>query len=396
MGGPTTLAEVTEILAGANAERRTVELRGGGSKSEVGRREATDILLDLTGFSAVTNYDPPELVLMAGAGARLTEVEALLAASGQMLAFEPPDYGPLLGQHAGQATLGGTLNANASGPRRVSAGAARDHFLGFDGVSGRGVAFKAGGPVVKNVTGFDLPKLVAGSWGTLVALTAVTVKVLPRPPVEATLVIVGLSARDAAYAMSRALGSSASVSGAAHLPADVAARAPVDTIATAGGAVTALRLEGVGPSIDARIAALRRLLDDLDIEVVGSEASPVLWRYLRDVGPFVGDQTPLWRISAPPSDGWRAVEGLDGRAFYDWAGGLIWFASAEAGPAQVRAAAQRAGGHAMLFRAPAEMRATTPTLDPRAPALAALTARVKTAFDPNGVLSPSRFAATGV
>lgn len=392
MGGPTTLAEVTEVLAGANADQKTVELRGGGSKVDVGRREAVDITLDLTGFSAVTNYDPPELVLMAGAGARLAEVEPLLAASGQMLAFEPADYGPLLGRPAGQATLGGVLNANASGPRRIAAGAARDHFLGFDGVSGRGVAFKAGGPVVKNVTGFDLPKLVAGSWGALVALTAVTVKVLPQPPVTATLIIVGLTDREAARVMNRALGSSASVSGATHLAVDLAKLAPTEPIATAGGAVTALRLEGVGPSIDARIHTLRRLLDDVEIEVIGSEASPAFWRYVRDVGPFVGDTRPLWRISVPPADGWRAVEGLEGQAFYDWAGGLIWFASENADPARVRAGAHAAGGHAMLFRAPAEMRSIVPTLDPRAPALAALSARVKTAFDPNGVLSPTRFA----
>ncbi|MEO6376594.1 MAG: FAD-binding protein [Caulobacteraceae bacterium] len=390
-----TLAEVAELLAGADADRKTVELRGGGSKVDVGRREAVDITLDLTGFSAVTNYDPPELVLMAGAGARLSDVEALLADSNQMLAFEPADYGPLLGQRAGHATLGGVLNANASGPRRIAAGAARDHFLGFDGVSGRGVPFKAGGPVVKNVTGFDLPKLIAGSWGTLAALTAVTVKVLPRPPVTATLIIVGLTDREAARVMNRALGSSASVSGATHLPADLAALAPIDPVATAGGSVTALRLEGVGPSIEARIQTLRRLLDDMEIEVIGSEASPAFWRHIRDVGPFVGDTRPLWRISAPPADGWRIVEGLGGQAFYDWAGGLIWLAAPDADPTQVRAAAQAAGGHAMLFRAPAEMRATTPTLDPRSPSLAALSARVKMAFDPGGVLSPGRFASTG-
>src|SRR2546426_2904599 len=213
---PRDAKEVAAAIEWAFAEGKTLEIVGTGSKREIGRAAQWDLTLDLSGLSGVTLYEPDELVLSAKAGTPLAEIEALIAANGQQLAFEPMDYASILGGVAGRGTVGGALAANVSGPRRIKAGAGRDHFLGFSAVSGRGETFKSGGRVVKNVTGYDLCKLIAGSWGTLAAMTEVTIKVLPRPETEETLLVRGLDAARAIKAMTAAMGSSCDVSWAAH------------------------------------------------------------------------------------------------------------------------------------------------------------------------------------
>src|ERR1700730_3113389 len=274
--------DVEQAVQWALAEGKTLELMGAGSKRAIGRPSQTDISLDLCGLSGISLYEPQELVLSAKAATPLAEIEALVASKGQQLAFEPMDCGPILG-HSSGATLGGTLAANLSGPRRIKAGAARDHFLGFTAVSGRGEMFKSGGRVVKNVTGYDLCKVLAGSYGTLAAMTDVTVKVLPRAEAEQTLLVFGLDDATAAKAMSIAMGSSNDVSGAAHFPAPLAAIIQVE----AGTAVTALRLEGVAPSVEHRMRALEALLKPFGaIAELMEDASRKLWKGARDVMPF--------------------------------------------------------------------------------------------------------------
>ncbi len=220
---PRDQKDVAAAVEWALAGGKTLEIVGGGSKREIGRAAQWDLTLDLSGLSGVTLYEPEELVLSAKAGTPLAEIEELVASRGQELAFEPMDYGPVLGRSMGRGTLGGALATNLSGPRRIKAGAARDHFLGVSAVSGRAEIFKSGGRVVKNVTGYDLCKLLAGSWGTLAAMTEVTIKVLPRAPAEESLLVLGLDDRNAVAAMAAAVGSSSDVSGAAHLPANIAA-----------------------------------------------------------------------------------------------------------------------------------------------------------------------------
>src|SRR5712691_6507065 len=249
--------DVEAAVRWALAKDKTFEIVGRGTKREFGRPSQSDMTLDLSSLSGVTLYEPAELVLSAKAGTPLAEIEALVAANGQQLAFEPMDFGPLLGPVTGRGTIGGALAANLSGPRRVKAGAARDHFLGFSAVSGRGETFKSGGRVVKNVTGYDLCKLMAGSWGTLAAMTEVTIKVLPAPETEATVLMLGLDDTKAVAAMAAAMGSSCEVAGAAHLPAAVAARIPLGAAVAQGRALTALRLEGVAPSVAHRKAVLK-------------------------------------------------------------------------------------------------------------------------------------------
>jgi glycolate oxidase FAD binding subunit len=401
---PRDAKDVEAAVQSALAGGKTVEIVGHGSKRAIGRPAQTDLTLDLSALAGVTLYEPEELVLSAKAGTPLAEIETLLAANDQQLAFEPMDYAAVLGGVAGRGTIGGALAANISGPRRIKAGAARDHFLGLSAVSGRGESFKSGGRVVKNVTGYDLCKLMAGSWGTLGAMTDVTIKVLPRPETEQTLLIRGLEPPQAIKAMSSAMGSSCDVSGAAHLPADVAARISAKEIA--GDAVTALRLEGFSPSVTERKRMLEVLMKPFG-ELASADAplSRSLWSAIRDATPFAArrsplsrdDERPLWRISTAPSRGADLAAmiagGTQAQMFYDWAGGLIWVmldVGNDAGAALIRHAVAAAGGHATLVRAPASVRAAIDVFTLQDAALTALSKRVKEGFDPQGVLNPGR------
>ena len=307
---PRDAAEVEQAIQWALADGKSLEIVGRGSKRALGRAAQWDATLDLSGLSGVTLYEPAELVLSAKAGTPLAEIEALVDASKQELAFEPMDYGPLLGTAVGSGTIGGALAANLSGPRRIKAGAARDHFLGFSAVSGRGETFKSGGRVVKNVTGYDLCKLLAGSWGTLAAMTDATIKTLPRAETEETLIVLGLDDAMAGAAMTTAMGSSADVSAAAHLPAPAATG--VANIA-AGAAVTAFRVEGVAPSVLHRKALLERLMAPFGgLSAVEDAASRALWRAIRDVVPFAASGPAGNRIDLAHLD--RAITRRRGRA----------------------------------------------------------------------------------
>jgi glycolate oxidase FAD binding subunit len=404
---PRDAKEVEAAIAWAVGNGKSLETVGHGSKRALGRPSQTDATLDLSALAGVTLYEPEELVLSAKAGTPIAEIEALLASRGQAFAFEPMDLGPLLGGTPGAGTIGGVLAANLSGPRRIKAGAARDHILGFAGVSGRGETFKSGGRVVKNVTGYDLSKLMAGSFGTLAAMTDVTVKTLPRAETEATVLVLGLDEARAVAAMAAAMGSSCDVSGAAHLPEKIVLRASDDV--PVGHAVTALRLEGVAPSVEHRNNALAELMKPFGpLSGLNEAQSRVLWRAIRDVIPFAasaapgaGDigatERPVWRLSTAPSMGAELTRLIAARAdaefLYDWAGGLVWAALApsdDAGAAIVRPAIAQCGGHATLIRAPAAVRAAVAVFEPQPGPLAALTKRVKESFDPNGVLNPGR------
>jgi glycolate oxidase FAD binding subunit len=393
---PRDAKEVEAAVRWALANDKALEVAGSGSKRAIGRPGQTDLTLDLSGLTGVTLYEPEELVLSARAGTPIAAIEALLDSSNQQLAFEPADYGPLLGGKANEGTIGGVLAANLAGPRRIKAGAARDHFLGLSCVTGRGDTVKSGGRVVKNVTGYDLCKLLAGSWGTLGAMTDVTVKVLPKAETEATLVVSGLDDAQAAAAMAAALGSPFDISGAAHLPDHVASH-------FAGlpdsRAATILRIEGFAPSVAHRGEAIAELMKPYGARtLLGEKESRVLWRSVREVRAFaVPDNAgrPLWRISTTPGLGHKIAAQITPAAqmFYDWGGGLIWVAmpfADEPDAIAIRRAVASCGGHATLIRAPAAVRATVDVFEPQDKAVAALSKRVKDSFDPKGVLNPGR------
>lgn len=375
---PTTPEEVLAAVAEAGASARHIEVIGGGTKRSIGTMDPIDLVISTQRLDRIVDYSPDELVLTCQPGARLADIEKLVGSKGQMLAFEPPRWTRLLSAR-GEPTLGGVLGANLSGPRRIRAGAARDHFLGFEAVSGRGEVFKAGGKVVKNVTGYDLMKLMAGSWGTLAIFTEVTIKVLPAPRTETTLMLFGLPDVRAAEAMGIAMNGPFEVSGAAHLPSFAAQARPLK----AEMPVTALRLEGFDASVNARAEALVAALKGYGrIDALDGPHSREFWGQVREVEAFAGDPRPLWRLSLPPAVGWRGPHGLPGDALYDWAGGLAWLLTEE--PAdKVRAVTRSLGGHALCLRG-------APAFGPRDGALGALQDRVKSAFDPLGVLNPGR------
>ncbi len=381
---PRDAKELRQAVEWALNEGQTLDVRGQGSKLAIGKPMSCDQVLDLSGVSGIVDYAPEELVITLRAGTPMREVESLLAQRNQMLAFEPPDLGPLLGQEAGRGTLVGALMGNLAGPRRISAGAARDHLLGFSGVNGRGEAFKSGGKVMKNVTGYDLSKLLAGSWGTLAVLDEVSVKVLPAPDQTRTLVLLGLSDEAAVKAMCAAMGSSHEVSGAAHVDGR-----------------TALRLEGVAPSVEARLKGLRDLLADAGgtMEELGTLESRTFWRDVRDVMPLsASEEVVMWKISCSPTEGPSIFSRIraqrpSAKAFYDWSGGLIWLAlptSPDADHPIVRGALGPTGGHATLIRAADMVRTTVPVFQPQPAPLASLAARVKESFDPKGLFNPGR------
>ncbi|WEX08471.1 FAD-binding protein [Chelativorans sp. AA-79] len=396
---PETSAEVLNVVRWAAAEEAPVEVIGHGSKRGIGRPAQTEHTIDLTKLAGVTLYEPEELVLSAKAGTPIAEIERLLAEHNQQFAFEPMDYAPLLGGEAGRGTIGGALAANLSGPRRIKAGAARDHVLGVHAVSGRGEAFKSGGRVVKNVTGYDLSKGLAGSWGTLAVVTDVTFKVLPSAETEKTLVVTGLDDAQAASAMAEAMGSSGEVSGAAHLPVTVIGR--VLDGALSPEARTVLRVEGIGPSVDYRLDLLARLLGPHGaVDILEEEESRILWREIRDCRPFAdGTPAPVWRISMAPTEGYKLVDAFrraaGANAFYDWQGGLVWLRMEADPEAEVLRGliSHFGGGHATLVRASPAIKAAVPTFQPQPPALAALSARLKEQFDPKNILNPGRMAA---
>ena len=378
---PTTPDEVQVIVAEAGAKARHIEVIGAGTKRTLGTVDHCDLTLSTARLDRIIAYAPEELVLTVQAGVRLADIEKLVAARGQMLAFEPPHWTGLLGAH-GEPTIGGIVATNLSGPRRLRAGALRDHLLGFEAVSGRGEVFKAGGKVVKNVTGYDLMKLMAGSWGTLAILTEVTLKVLPAPRTETTLMLFGLADATAQEAMTAAMNGPFEVSGAAHLPAYVAHAKPLG----AEMPVTALRLEGFDASVAARAEALgARLRPFGRIEQLDAAQSTAFWIQVREAEAFIGDARPLWRLSLPPASGWRGPHQLPGDAMYDWAGGQVWLATDEP-QAKVRSVVRALGGHALCLRGHAAFGAQEGPLG-------ALQDRIKAAFDPLGVLNPGRMEA---
>lgn len=396
---PATPEQLQEAVAWALAEKLPLEILGQGSKRGWGRPVQAAATLDMSGLRGITLYEPEELVLSARAGTPLAEIRAALAERNQQLAFEPGDWAPLWGGTPGSGTIGGLLGCNMAGPRRISQGAARDHFLGFSATTGRGETIKSGGRVVKNVTGYDLSKLLCGSFGTLAAMSEVTLKVLPRAEKTRTLLLLGLEDGAAITALSAALGSPHEVSGAAHLPAPIAAASAVSYVREAGGAVTAVRLEGPGPSVEARCASLRQELAPFgETEELHSTSSAAFWRELADLAFFAERRDlALWRVSVPPSRGAEVASAVlslhPGLHFYDWGGGLLWLgleASGDAGEASLRAAVAASGGHATLLRAPVEIRQQAAVFQPQPEALAGLTRRVKEAFDPLGILNPGR------
>jgi glycolate oxidase FAD binding subunit len=395
--------DVAQAVRAAIAAEQPLEIIGHGSKRQIGQVMATNAVLDLSGLNAVVSYEPHELIVTVQAGAPLADVMSLIDSKNQQFAFEPVDTAALLGTPA-LGTIGGMIAAHLAGPRRIRAGGARDHLLGAHAVSGFGESFKTGGKVVKNVTGYDLCKLLTGSWGTLAVMTEVTLKVMPRPESERTLVLRGLEDGAANRVMTEALTSPFDVTGAAHVPVS-ALRGEVsglDRLGSPRQAITLLRLEGILASAVHRAKALAAALAAFGaVEIVEDVASQTVWSSLRDVLPFAASGPlgawPVWRIVCPPASG--AALGLKlaretgGEVIYDWGGGLIWAAlppQADAHAAVVRQHSAAAGGHATLIRASDAVRREVDVFPALSAGVAALSERLRQNFDPKNILNRGR------
>jgi glycolate oxidase FAD binding subunit len=393
--------DVEEVVRAAIASEQPLEIIGHGTRRAIGHPMATNAVLDLSGLNAVSAYEPNELIITVQAGAPLADVQSLIDSKNQQFAFEPMDTSALLGV-SGNGTIGGMIGAGLAGPRRIRAGGARDHLLGAHAVSGFGDSFKTGGRVVKNVTGYDLCKLLAGSWGTLAVMTEVTLKVMPKPESERTLVLSGLDDVTANRAMTAALGSPYDVSGAAHLSNSAFRPAAGALAGFAGLAATLLRLEGIAASVADRAHSLARTLAPFgSVDMLQDGASAAVWGAIRDVEPFGASGAlgawPVWRIVCPPASGGALGQALardsGGDVIYDWGGGLIWAAlppRPDAQAALVRQRVEAAGGHAALIRASEQTRRNVDVFHPQAAGLAALSQRVRHSFDPRIILNRGR------
>jgi glycolate oxidase FAD binding subunit len=355
-----------------------LSIRGGGTRGVAVMGE----VLETGGLAGITRYEPGALTLVARAGTPLAEIETALAAEGQRLAVEPMDHRGLLGTE-GVPTIGGGVAGNISGPRRVQAGACRDFMLGVRFVDGAGTVVKNGGRVMKNVTGYDLVKLMAGSWGTLGVLTEISLKVLPRPGTMACVLIDGLNEAEAVMAMGRALTSPFEITGAAHAPEG-----------PEGHPVTMLRLEGFAGSVSYRAGKLREMFAGHDVRIEDDPAQvSQSWVWVRDVSLMQGTGGDVWRFSLRASAAPALVADLRARhdvarVLYDWAGGLVWVETAPG--TDLRPAGLK--GHATLVRGAESTRRSIPVFQPEAPAVAALSAGLRARFDPRSVLNPGIMA----
>ncbi len=357
---------VAQYVTDANANRQKLRIQGGGTRQALGNPCESKAVLSTAGLNGISLYEPSALTIVAGSGTPLAEIENALTAEGQRLPFEPMDHRGLLGS-TGTSTIGGVVACNISGPARIQAGACRDSLIGVRMVDGTGAIIKNSGRVMKNVTGYDLVKLMAGSFGTLGVLTEVAFKVLPAPEVSATVVVDGLSDEQAIAAMSSALTAPYDVSGAAHISKD---------------ATTLIRVEGFEKSVAYRTKQLQTLLAPLgETSIVFNDN---LWKSVRDVEPFHALDTAVWRISVPPSDGAKVAKILNTSSYtvqiiYDWGGGLIWAAT----PADldVRAALNGISGYAECVRGTHTKRV------PQNAAIARIEQGLRAKFDPNGILN---------
>ena len=386
---PADERELAQIVAEAAGTRWTLEVAGSGSKRRMGRPMDVSGVVTTRNLRGLTLSEPSEQVISARAGTLLSAVEAELAKNNQHLACEPVDLGPMLGEPAGQTTLGGMVATNLSGARRIQRGAVRDQLLGLRCVNGRGEVFKWGGRVMKNVTGYDLCRTLAGSWGTLGVFSELTLRAIPRPEETRTLLLMGLPDSIAIEALCQALATPFEVSGSMHLQADLARRLRLPVLAQAAAAVTALRIEHFSPAVAYRAARLKDLFVPYgELVELDHASSLAFWEELRQLSFLQGSTDPVWRISTAPKMGPRLVESIRRyrvcHAAYDWSGGLIWLEVPDAGDAgadDIRRVVATLGGHATLVRAEASVRRSVAVFPPSEIAMQRLSNGIKQAFD---------------
>lgn len=400
---PRNEDELCGLIAQAASQSLPLEICGNRTKHGIGIPLTGAARVSTREIRGVTLYEPKELVISARAGTPLAEIEALLDTRRQELPFEPCRLDRLFPQEEGAvATLGGVIAANASGPRRILRGAARDYVLGVRAVNGRGEAIKSGGRVMKNVTGYDIGRALAGSWGTLAVMSEITLKVLPKAEETRTLVFLGLPDEAAVSVMCAAMRTPYEVSGTVHLQRAFVERYTDPDIAGLGQSVTALRVENFGTSVDYRIGCLHRELKPYGgIYELNDARSRDFWDDIRGLAFLADDDWPLWRVTVAPHRAAKLMNALatqisGSRAAYEWSGGLIWVEvppATDASATMLRRIIAEFHADAMLVRAQPATLAQGDVFQPQPEVNMRLIRRLKEAFDPQGVLNPGRMYA---
>ena len=383
---PTTVEEVEDAVRQAGEESAPLEIHGGRSKSHVGRRFAGARCVDLSALNGIVSYEPAELILVAQPGLTLAEAESALAGNNQHLAFEPPHFGDA-------ATIGGMVACGLSGPRRFKAGAVRDFVLGVEFVEGRGSRARAGGRVVKNVTGYDLPRTMTGAFGTLGVLTEICLKLWPRPETTRTLVIHQRGLSSALASMLAWAQLPLEISGLAFLPDTV------DWVPGAAGRLCA-RVEGSEAAVSLQID---RLKDDLagdaspaaHVEELDGDDSSEHWRQIREL-EFCSASAAhqRWRFCPPPAAAAQLVEALSAEGLIhfnlDWGGGLVWaLFPGDVEPSRIHGVARSAEATSWRFcRCPEDP--NDEAFAPLDPGEERVHRQLKTAFDPLDILNRGR------
>lgn len=375
MESPSTTPKAVQAHVQQALDNDTaLRITGGQSKLRLGRRVENATLLDLSGLDQLISYEPGELILVVQPGMRLQAIEELLATENQHFAFEPPHWGTT-------ATAGGTAACNLSGPRRFKAGALRDHLLGIEMIDGHGQRIRAGGKVVKNVTGYDLSKVLSGSFGTLGPLTELCFKVWPKPETQQTLAIDNLDTAAAVQLMLNFAGRPCEITGLAHLPTH-----------NAQDTQTCVRVEGPAPAVQSQLEGLKKNIYN-EVALLAESESIAFWKDLRELTPFQpGPEEVLWRFAIPPASALNLLENLKSfelqRWGLDWGGALLWGLFPQDTSAEtLHRTAIKCDGNAWRFAHNTED-TNEEAFTPLSSGVEKLNNRLKQSFDPKNIFNP--------
>jgi len=393
---PSSREEISRIIKECYKKNIPVEISGLKSKKNIGRNFQSEKTLDLSNYSGIIEYKPEELYIKVKCGTPIKDIIIELDKNNQQLAFEPVDFGPLFLGKKNEGSIGGVVSCNFSGPRRFKAGSVRDHVLGFQGVNGKGEIIKSGGTVVKNVTGYDLCKLLSGSFGTLSVLTEISVKVLPKPPVNKTLVIDNPHLKKALEYLRLALSSSSDPSGGVFYPEYFRNNFMLNDLTT-DGSITAIRIEGPSASIEHRIKKLCKELrvSNNEIAILEHEQSNIFWEKTQSLRVFSELKDNLLRIVVPASEAFEVLNKIkvyETKYFVDWGGNLIWLQIETIDSKilrEIKEIVNQASGYITVIKIEENLKASIDvfTIDP---VKYKISEKIKKSFDPKRILNPGK------
>ncbi|MDA8757497.1 FAD-binding protein [Candidatus Pelagibacter bacterium] len=393
---PSSREEIAEIIRNCYKKNIPLEINGSKSKNKIGRNFQAEKTLDLTSYSGIIDYKPEELYIKVKAGTPINSIIEELDKHDQQLAFEPVDFGFLFNGKSNNGTIGGVISCNFAGPRRFKVGSARDHLLGFQGINGKGEIIKSGGTVVKNVTGYDLCKLISGSFGTLSVLTELSVKVLPKPQSSKTLIINNPHIKKAIEYLGTALSSSSDPSGGVFYPEQFDQSFTFNDL-THKGALTAIRIEGPSNSVDHRIKNLSAELGLLENEysILESVQTKIFWNKTKNLEIFSNSKKNLLRIVVPISETLSVLQKMkpyEINYFLDWGGSLIWVELEKISLKilrEIKDIMQQHSGYFTIIKVEDDLKASADifTIDP---IKYKISEKIKKSFDPKRIFNPGK------